>query len=131
MGAQKADTQAILQAADAFEQLYLRAEKAIEEMNMQWRKEVYGTWNGQAAQQAQEAYARFRDSYFERYLQMIGNYQLFLRETAAGGYAQTERSNVELSDLIAWDVGMCPGQEEKGLTNKARAIVDQWWMKLK
>ena len=120
MASLRVDTQAILQAADAFEQLYARAEETIGAMDAQWRSEINVAWVGPAGEQAQEAYAAFREKYFARYLQMLRNYQQFLRETAAGGYEQTESGNVELSDLIAEDVGMCPESEATGFMDKFR-----------
>lgn len=129
----KVDTAALLQAADAFEQLHARAEKAIEAMNAQWKREIRlrSGWDGPAGEQAQEAFAAFREKYCERYLQMLRNYQHFLRETAAGGYAKAEQQNTALSELVAEGVGMCPETEPSGFTDSVQQTVSEWILKLR
>lgn len=103
MASLNVDTQAILQAADAFERLYVRAEEALQAA----RNAVDNIeWAGSAGEQLQQAYSAFWNKYHDNYLQMLRNYQMFLKGTAADGYAQTEQSNVDLTDLVNESIGV-------------------------
>lgn len=128
MGILRVDTAAILQAADAFQQLHIRAEKAVDNAQQSIKSL---DWDSPAGEQMQQAYAAFHDKYFERYLQMLQNYQLFLRETAAGGYEQTEQGNVELSDLIDESVGVYIKKKAEGLGSASTKVVSDWAAQLK
>ena len=103
MSALQVDTAAMLAAADAFDQLYVRAEKALKEMRGGMES---CRWESPAGAQTKQAYAAFQDKYTERYLGMLRNYALFLRKMAAEGYEQTENANVTLADLLDEDVGV-------------------------
>ena len=112
MASLRVDTQAILQAADAFEQLHARAEEAIGAMDAEWNKEIImeheSYWEGPASEQMHCAYAEFINKYHERFLRMIENYCRFLHQTAAEGYEHVEMDNISMSELIDEQIGVCP-----------------------
>lgn len=119
----KVDTQAVLQAADAFERLHAQAQEAIGAMDMHCKGlrpslNMRGAWEGPAGDQMHSAYDAFVDKYCERYLQMIENYAHFLRQTAAEGYERAEVDNVNMADLIDEQVGVCPEAKPEGFTDK-------------
>ena len=128
MSALQVDTAAMLAAADAFDQLHARAEKALTGMR---RDMADCRWASPAGDQTKQAYAAFQDKYTERYLGMLHNYALFLRELAAEGYEQTENANVTLADLLDEDVGVTIRARLGGVQESANRIVSHLAAELK
>lgn len=91
------DTAAMLAAADAFHQLYTRAERTLEAARKQMNS---CQWDSPAGEQLKQAYLAYQNQYSQRYLQLMHNYELFLRNTAAPGYDQQEQANVTLANLV-------------------------------
>lgn len=128
MSALQVDTAAMLAAADAFDQLHARAEKALSGMR---RDMADCRWASPAGDQTKQAYAAFQDKYTERYLGMLHNYALFLRELAAEGYEQAENTNVTFADLLDEDVGVTIRARLGGVQESANRVVSHLAAELK
>lgn len=59
-----------------------------------------GSWTGVASEATISAFNGFANKYFENYQQMIDNYVQFLTKNVAESYAQTQKINTKIAEML-------------------------------